>query len=458
MNYELGKTIEPYAQYRQRYNVASSVRLQEKELKRQGNLTKSEAEPQIPFLAHAIDEIKNQGTKAFYMLPDTGFQVQTQVDLLIENYKSGVPLSESLAQVHQDIHHFKIEYLVEQPVFAIPLEFAEYKGEKRLVGNFYNGKPLVDATSKEERHGVVKEMVKKVEDHLKDAKPGAGAMFISGNGWSGYEGIEYPDAQTYCYQVQKDGSIRSFTLKTDLNISQNEEVMRRLGVSSDAFSAEVDDKNRVKRLLRNGLFFDSKDDITTENIAKTLMQVKGINVAYKDSMGKARTFTEMFDLLKNPDPLLSIEDKQKKLTDVLDNYIEHRLGNFDTQTEEDIKIALGYTILSLMHEVRPSQKDKKMHEGIGYSASRSALVSLSPQNMLFELQQIGGCAGGGKKNKSIVDSLTPRIGNNMLDLNQEWFTCPKCSYKADGPIGNTCPGCNLTKEDYASEEGVIVCD
>ncbi len=37
MNYELGKTIEPYAQYRQRYNVASPVRFQEKELKRQGN-------------------------------------------------------------------------------------------------------------------------------------------------------------------------------------------------------------------------------------------------------------------------------------------------------------------------------------------------------------------------------------------------------------------------------------
>lgn len=34
---------------------------------------------------------------------------------------------------------------------------------------------------------------------------------------------------------------------------------------------------------------------------------------------------------------------------------------------------------------------------------------------------------------------------------QEWFQCPKCRYKANGPVGNTCPGCGLTKEQYAQE-------
>ncbi|MCL5434807.1 MAG: hypothetical protein M1405_00250 [Patescibacteria group bacterium] len=43
--------------------------------------------------------------------------------------------------------------------------------------------------------------------------------------------------------------------------------------------------------------------------------------------------------------------------------------------------------------------------------------------------------------------------NNLI--NQEWFTCPKCHYKADGPVGNTCPGCGLTKEAYAQESGQI---
>lgn len=40
---------------------------------------------------------------------------------------------------------------------------------------------------------------------------------------------------------------------------------------------------------------------------------------------------------------------------------------------------------------------------------------------------------------------------------EEWFSCPKCEYKASGPIGNTCPGCRLTKEEFV-DEGGVVCD
>lgn len=37
----------------------------------------------------------------------------------------------------------------------------------------------------------------------------------------------------------------------------------------------------------------------------------------------------------------------------------------------------------------------------------------------------------------------------------KWFTCPKCNYEATGPVGNTCPGCGLTKEEFAKES--LVC-
>ena len=54
-------------------------------------------------------------------------------------------------------------------------------------------------------------------------------------------------------------------------------------------------------------------------------------------------------------------------------------------------------------------------------------------------------------------------GSNMSPFrvseygSREWFTCPKCNYKADGPIGNTCPGCGLTKEAYLEESGADAC-
>lgn len=49
------------------------------------------------------------------------------------------------------------------------------------------------------------------------------------------------------------------------------------------------------------------------------------------------------------------------------------------------------------------------------------------------------------------------VGENKYGIGQqEWFKCPNCEYKADGPVGNKCPGCNLTKEDYA-QQGNKVC-
>lgn len=42
--------------------------------------------------------------------------------------------------------------------------------------------------------------------------------------------------------------------------------------------------------------------------------------------------------------------------------------------------------------------------------------------------------------------------NNLLG-EQEWFHCPKCDYQADGPVGDTCPGCGLTKQAYTEETG-----
>lgn len=63
-----------------------------------------------------------------------------------------------------------------------------------------------------------------------------------------------------------------------------------------------------------------------------------------------------------------------------------------------------------------------------------------------------------------VDGSCPIISGNTITgnygtlnrvLNQEWFTCPKCNYHADGPVGNTCPSCGLTKEKFAEESGIV---
>ncbi|HMS22290.1 MAG TPA: hypothetical protein PKA38_00850 [Candidatus Levybacteria bacterium] len=426
----------------------------------------TEATPVIPSMAFDVARIKRSGEEDLYGLKDTGFQVKTQIDLLLENYKNGIPLSNSFQQLEQDIQGFKTEYLVELPVFPIVLEKALYKGEMRLVGKLYGGKPVVDATDDKERHGAVKKSIKKIEEKLIDAPAGTMAVMTSPKGWSGYEGITYPDSQTYCFEVQEDGGIRGFTLKTDMSLSQNKELLMNLGVPKNDFKEEKDAISSIKEVVSNVAFIPSENGKKIEDIVQIIKHIKGDESAYKDSSGKSRTFNEMINHLKNPEHLWTLDSKTRRLIDDFREYASYRFATKDSLLRQDLGTGLGYTVLKLMHEIRmPQIKGKYMEKGKVYDPAQKVVVPFNARDTLENLKKIGGCAGGGNKNKigdpvkQIINSITPRLGSTNLfeDEGQEWFTCPKCSFKADGPVGNQCPGCKITMEEYAQEEGAVVC-
>jgi rubrerythrin len=69
----------------------------------------------------------------------------------------------------------------------------------------------------------------------------------------------------------------------------------------------------------------------------------------------------------------------------------------------------------------------------------------------------GSCGSTGRVESNDIFKSIGLFGDSLSISNEEWFTCPKCHYKADGPIGDTCPGCGLTKEAYAKESGAEAC-
>lgn len=77
----------------------------------------------------------------------------------------------------------------------------------------------------------------------------------------------------------------------------------------------------------------------------------------------------------------------------------------------------------------------------------------------FKPPDVQGTCGssGGRSSNNIFGSGSIFSGAVRGGSSQEWFTCPECSYKANGPVGNKCPGCGLTKESYAAKSGVM-CD
>lgn len=71
----------------------------------------------------------------------------------------------------------------------------------------------------------------------------------------------------------------------------------------------------------------------------------------------------------------------------------------------------------------------------------------------------GSCPTKDDDETSLVSSNIFSRGSFLNNLfgEDEWFHCPECDFQADGPIGDTCPNCKLTKDEYAKESG-ITCD
>ncbi len=106
------------------------------------------------------------------------------------------------------------------------------------------------------------------------------------------------------------------------------------------------------------------------------------------------------------------------------------------------------------------------------------ILNFASFNGLSEVKLMASCGGSVKSTNDIIDLLyetgiSDIISQNILDPNNvislystdlrsiksrqdDHFTCPKCHFKADGPVGNQCPNCGLKKEE-AAEEGFATC-
>ena len=57
---------------------------------------------------------------------------------------------------------------------------------------------------------------------------------------------------------------------------------------------------------------------------------------------------------------------------------------------------------------------------------------------------------------SIMDQLVAGNTLNNVVTETQHFTCPNCNHKADGPVGDQCPSCSITRAQWA-EKGNKVC-
>lgn len=408
-------------------------------------------------LIEEVQVAKERREQSMYLLPRTGFDVRGQIDLLENNLQEGKERGEStertlngsLEQIGQDVQGFKLEYLTEGPLFPIVLGYKDVGGQRRVSAPLYNDKLLVDTVSDKERKGSVKRVAMQLEEELLAADEGT-FFAPSPAGWSGLKDpngnkITYPDAQTYMWQKQKDGSIRGFTIKTNMTLSQNEELLERFGVSKaelgyrnsrEGMVDTLSSEDRVSTIAGKLVRVDQGKNI--EDIISIIQEIKGSPVAFRDTTGKERTFYEIFTSLKNPQLLWTLDETTRKLVDTFSIFVRQQLrnGRMTPEIRENIETALGMTILKIASLINPEVTQKQQDEQYGMQ-----IMSL----VLAQVQQIGGCNGGGMITGGVemtsgifVGTLAPRNAEVRPEDDPNLCRCAK-SIKAHFH----CPG---TKE------------
>jgi hypothetical protein len=185
------------------------------------------------------------------------------------------------------------------------------------------------------------------------------------------------------------------------------------------------------------------------------------------------------------DELIDAQAMDEQEWQVLWNmYMPFAFHLLDMLTKDDFDpVAIAEAYNTMLHSGENKNLQQKMRETTVFVSPQSTQLTDTMRSQIasmvrqfgrkeVEEKKVGcGSSGGitfGKDTLSLISdaSSTARIlqnsvaqfgiGNGGSDT-QEWFTCPKCRYKADGPVGNQCPGCGLTKEQYVEETGVS-CD
>ncbi len=158
----------------------------------------------------------------------------------------------------------------------------------------------------------------------------------------------------------------------------------------------------------------------------------GISFDFKPKKEEKEKFLkiiqEMNPLLKDFINLVrfGVDNEKIKALNVLENYALKLKNDYQNNTENLIYIR--------------GENDLRIRDMVGDFGHKPSVIR-------------GSCGNS----SNISNLLTKGSILNSLIENQQWFACPKCSYRADGPVGNQCPGCGLTKEEYAQESG-ISCD
>lgn len=302
-------------------------------------------------LCHTSDSV--------FLLPQTGFHIDSQIEVNAAAYERHRDINtfqrEIITKNREDLLSFYWEYLKQEPVLPIPLSF-DSRGD--IICPRYDNVRLTDTVSATERAGTVKSNIVKLNSLLHTSPDNTSFVFTSPPGWSGYDGITYPNSQTYFYQKSGD-EIQSMTVVTSMTLEQNKQLIQKL---------------TGKKFMNNG---GRQAIIETTG---TLMSLP--NFGIHELISEIETVTnKQLDIVhaaanKNPE----IDESISQILHEFELFIEENIFDMEEASREKLQKELGKVVLQMQNVTARGKLPK---------SEADYVISLK------EVQEISGCNGGG---------------------------------------------------------------
>lgn len=304
-------------------------------------------------------ELSCKTPDSVFLLPNTGFSVDSQITLNIASFENRHSIEQFQTEIieknKEDLVSFYWEYLKKEPVLPIPLSISE-SGD--IICPRYGNAKLYETVSEKERGGSVKKNIEKLNEVLPLSSDGTSFVFTSAPGWSGYDGISYPDTQTYFYQ-KTGNSISAMTVVTSMTLEQNKQLIEKL----------------------TGTTF--KDEQETETLTKTtgtLMSFSSLSVHELINEIEGITKKDLEHIHQAADTNPVIDDVISNILYNFEIFVQQNIFDMSEASQKLLKQEMGRVVLQMQNVTA---------RGVLPQTNSDYTKSLS------EVQEIGGCNGGG---------------------------------------------------------------
>lgn len=426
------------------------------------------------YIAHFDANWNTEGLpQDWYKFKGIGFNMESQMNLLQATDENSKKLFEQ--QTRMDMLGFALEYLSGGLVYTFKYHVASKPDGTRALFDEVYKKFMMDTASREERGGtVVDAMEKEQEFFLNENTPnGAMTVRISPKGPSGIkdsEGnyIDYPDSYIFISQKKKDSekgmTVEGTTIKTDFNLIECREVIKRLTGKDLPYGASLQDFNQV---LQRIIPSDRRDSLQSPaDVIGLLQSVRDNNNAFKD-----QAWDEVYNDIGRREDLYTFnkntQDAMRDFTEYVSALNISDMYLYDARLE--LKKATAATLLRISKHFMDEKRAKYLQaseknyfvEKKNTLIPQMALQGMNYGEVFSEVKKIEGCAGGGaSQNESTsIFSQVNRSGRKTGNKEDKssWFTCPKCESAFQPPVGDSCPGCHYSKNDFIKEHPELAC-